>query len=65
LSLVSPIKVGGNEIMCVTLDGKLATIKADARIDLREIGWKQYEIPESYSKGSPPLTMYCSDDALR
>ena len=51
--------------MCVTLDGKLATIKADARIDLREIGWKQYEIPESYSKGSPPLTMYCSDDALR
>jgi hypothetical protein len=64
LSLVAPIKVGGGEVMVVTLDGKLATIKADSRIDFREVGWQMFESPEAFSKGSPPLHMYCSDDPL-
>ncbi len=61
LSLIAPIKVGGNEVMTVTLDGKLASIKADARQPLQSLGWSQFESPESFSRGSPPMTLYCSD----
>ena len=64
LSLVAPIKVGGSDIMVVTLDGKLATIKADSRVGFREVGWNMYESPESFEKGAPPLNLYCSDDPL-
>jgi hypothetical protein len=62
LSLVSPIKVGGDSIMVVLLDGKLASIKADARIKLHTLGWEEFEGPEPVKKGAPPLAMYCSDD---
>jgi hypothetical protein len=62
LSLVSPIKVGGDSVMAVMLDGKLASIKADARIKLHQLGWEEFEGPEPTKKGAPPLAMYCSDD---
>ena len=61
LSLIAPIKVGGNEVMTVTLDGKMASIKADARQPLQSLGWSQFENPESFSRGNPPMTLYCSD----
>merc|ERR1711988_1004902 len=64
LAVMSPIKVGGNEVLAVTLDGHIATIKADARVDGRQRGFAEYTIPEPVYMGDPPLSMYCSDDAM-
>ena len=62
LSVVAPIKVGGHSVMVMTLDGKLASLKADSHVKHQNVGWHEFEGPEPVSKGAPPLGRYCSDD---